>query len=41
MLPPRKVKFQAAKKEKENLEFRAFLKCNADEAELDEQFLHN
>lgn len=39
MLPPRKVKFEAKKKEKENLEFRTFLKCNADEEELDRQFL--
>ena len=38
MLPPRKVKFEAQKKERENLEFRSFLKCNADEKELDEQF---
>lgn len=38
MLPPRKVKFEARKKERENLEFRTFLKCNADEKELDEQF---
>lgn len=39
MLAPRKVKFEAQKKERENLEFRAFLKCNADEKELDEQFV--
>lgn len=38
MLPPRKVKFEARKKERENLEFRTFLKCNADEKDLDEQF---
>lgn len=38
MLPPRKVKFEAKKKKRENLEFRTFLKCNADEKELDEQF---
>lgn len=38
MLAPRKVKFEAQKKERENLEFRTFLKCNADEKELDEQF---
>lgn len=30
MLAPRKVKFEAKKREKENLEFRTFLKCNAD-----------
>ena len=29
MLTPRKVKFEAQKRE--NLEFRMFLKCNADE----------
>ena len=38
MLAPRKVKFEAKKKENENIEFRTFLKCNADENELDEQF---
>lgn len=38
MLAPRKVKFEAQKRESENLEFRTFLKCNADEKELDEQF---
>ena len=38
MLAPRKVKFEAQKRERENLEFRTFLKCNADEKELDEQF---
>lgn len=38
MLAPRKVKFEAQKKERENLEFRTFLKCNADEEELDKQF---
>lgn len=36
MIAPRKVKFEAKKKEKENLEFRIFLKCHADEKELDE-----
>ena len=43
MLAPRKVEFEAQKKERENLEFRTFLKCNANEKELDEQFarLHN
>ena len=43
MLAPRKVKFEAQKRERENIEFRTFLKCNADEKELDEQFarLHN
>lgn len=43
MLPPRKVQFEAKKKETENLKFRTFLKCHADEEELDQQFLklHN
>lgn len=43
MLAPRKVKFEAGKREKENLKFRTYLKCNADEKELDRQFLelHN
>lgn len=39
MLKPRKVKFWASKKEKENIEFRTFLKIHADEHELDQQFL--
>ncbi len=39
MIPPRKVKFEANKRWNENIEFRTFLKCNADEKELDEQFL--
>lgn len=38
MLAPRKLKFEAKRKEYENIEFRTFLKCNADEAVLDEQF---
>lgn len=38
MLASRKVKFEAKKRERENLEFRRFLKCNADEKNLDEQF---
>ena len=38
MLAPGKVEFEAKKRERENLEFRTFLKCNADEKELDEQF---
>lgn len=38
MLAPRKVQFEAKKKYKENMEFRTFLKCNADEEELDNQF---
>lgn len=43
MIPPRKVKFEAKKKLSENMEFRTFLKCNADENELDQRFLrlHN
>lgn len=39
MIPPHKVKFEAKKKENENLRFHTFLKCNADEEELDRQFL--
>jgi hypothetical protein len=39
MIPPRKLKFEAKKKQNENMEFRTFLKCNADETELDQQFL--
>lgn len=38
MLPPRKVKFEADKRFNENIRFRAFLKCNAEEKELDRQF---
>ena len=38
MLAPRKVGFEAQKKERENMDFRTFLKCNADEKELDEDF---
>lgn len=38
MIPPRKVKFEAKKRENENLRFRTFLKCNADAEELDKQF---
>lgn len=43
MIAPRKIKHMAEKMERENLEFRTFLKCNADEEILDEQFakLHN
>ncbi len=43
MLPPRKVKFEARKREDENLEFRTFLKIHAEEDVLDQQFLklHN
>ena len=38
MIAPRKVRFEANKKENENLEFRTFLKCHADEKELNKQF---
>jgi len=38
MLAPRKVKYAAKQKEKENTRFRTFLKCNADEKVLDQQF---
>ena len=38
MIAPRKIKFEAKKKRNENYEFRIFLKGNADEKELDEQF---
>lgn len=38
MIAPRKVKYEALKKEDENIEFRNYLKCNAEEKELDEQF---
>ena len=38
MLAPRKVKFEAKKKLNENLAFRTFLKCNANEESLDRQF---
>lgn len=38
MIPPRKVKFMAKKKENENIQFRSYLKNHADEKELDEQF---
>ena len=39
MIPPRKVARMAKEKEDENFEFRTFLKINAEEKELDEQFL--
>ena len=38
MLAPRKVKHAAKQKENENIRFRTFLKCNADEEVLDQQF---
>ena len=38
MIAPRKVQYEAKKKENENIEFRTFLKCNADDDELDKQF---
>lgn len=37
MIPPRKVKFMAKKKENENIRFRSYLKGHADETKLDEQ----
>ena len=39
MIQPDKVKAEAKKKENENFKFRTFLKCHADEDELDKQFL--
>lgn len=38
MIVPRKIKFEAKKKRDENYEFRIFLKGNADDKKLDEQF---
>lgn len=38
MLAPEKVKREAEKKRHENIAFRTFLKCNADEETLDRQF---
>lgn len=35
MLQPDKVRAEAKKKENENFKFRTFLKCHADEDELD------
>lgn len=39
MVQPNKVRTEAKKKEKENYKFRTFLKCHANEDELDCQFL--
>lgn len=39
MINPNQVKFEAKKKEKENFKFRTYLKCHADDDELDRQFL--
>lgn len=39
MIQPDKVKAEAKKKENENFKFRTYLKCHADEDELDRQFL--
>lgn len=39
MIQPDKVGAEAKKKEKENFKFRSYLKCHADEEELDRQFL--
>ena len=43
MLKPNAVQKHAKQKENENIRFRTFLKCNAEEEELDAQFLrlHN
>lgn len=38
MIALRKVRFEAEKKLNENLAFRTYLKCNAEEARLDRQF---
>lgn len=40
MIQPDKVKEEAKKRENENFKFRTYLKCHADEDELDRQFLH-
>ena len=40
MIHPDKIRAEAKKKENENFKFRTFLKCHADEKELDRQFLH-
>lgn len=39
MIHPDKVSAKAKKKENENFKFRSYLKCHADEDELDRQFL--
>lgn len=39
MIAPDKIQAEAKRKEEENFEFRSFLKMNADERELDQQFL--
>ena len=39
MIAPRKIEFISKKMENENIEFHTFLKCNADENELDEKFV--
>lgn len=39
MIKPENVQGEAAKKEDENMKFRTFLKCHAEEQELDRQFL--
>ena len=38
MIQPDKVKTEAKKKEDENFKFRSYLKCHADDGELDRQF---
>lgn len=40
MIHPDTIRAEAKKKENENFKFRTFLKCHADEKELDWQFLH-
>lgn len=39
MIPPRKVAFEAKRKENENMRFRTYLKIHADEEDLDQRFL--
>ena len=38
MIAPRKIRFEAGKRRNENFAFRTYLKCNAEEDKLDEQF---
>ena len=39
IIKPEDVRAEAKKNEKENFKFRTFLKCHANEDELDKQFL--
>ncbi len=39
MIHPDRVRAEAKKRENENFKFRSYLKCHADEDELDRQFL--